>query len=81
VTTKEALSEAMSLAAAHTGRLRQLQAFARVFPQFEQIAEQHPDTIDRDLAWAYEHFTRLKAQYEAHCASLNVPAYATYNED
>lgn len=81
--TKQALDAAVGFAAAHTNRVRALLAIAQEMPesQFERLAGQHPDTLERDLTSARQDYERVKAEYEAHCLSIGVPAYATYNED
>ncbi len=81
--TKTALSEAMSCAAAHCNRVRALLAISQELPeaQFERLAGQHPDTLERDLSLADADFQRLKAAYETHCAQIGEPAYAIYNDD
>lgn len=83
MTTKEALSEAMHMAAAHANRVRALKALSVAIDadEFYRLAKQHPLTIDRDLEWATADFQRIKGQYEAHCREIGVPAYATYSED
>ena len=83
MTTKEALDAAMNAAAGYTNRCRVLLAISQEMAeaQFERLAGQHPDTLERDVASAHADFERLKAAYEAHCAEIGQPAYATYNED
>ncbi len=81
--TKTALSEAMRHAAAHCNRIHALLAISQELPeaQFERLANQHPDTLERDLSLANDDFQRIKAVYEAHCAQIGEPAYAIYNDD
>ena len=83
MSTKEALSLAMNLAAGHTYRVRQLKDLARgmLSEVFERVALQHPSTLERDLEWAHQEFVRVKEAYEAHCKEIGEPAYCTYNED
>jgi hypothetical protein len=83
MTTREALCNAMSLAAAHSNRVRSLAAVASAIPAelFLQLVGQHPDTMQRDLESALQDFQRAKSDYEAHCREVGVPAYATWNED
>lgn len=83
MTTKEALSQAMNTAAGYTNRVRCLLAISQEMPeaQFQRLVGQHPDTMERDLAWAREDFERIKESYEAHCREIGEPAYSTYNED
>ncbi len=83
ITVKFALGEAMRLAAAHCNRIHALIAIAQELPeaQFERLAHQHPDTLERDLSLANGDFQRLKIAYEAHCALIGQPAYAIYNDD
>ncbi len=82
-TVKFALDEAMRLAAAHCNRVHALVAIAQEMPeaQFQRLAGQHPDTLERDLSSANDDFQRLKTAYEAHCALIGQPAYAVYNDD
>lgn len=83
MTTKQALSEAMRLAAGHTGRVRALLALSKEVPaeMFIRLARQHPDTMERDLEWAEHDYQRAKAAYEQYCQEIGEPAYHTYNED
>lgn len=83
MTTKEALSNSMSNAAAHANRVRSLLELAKVVPEdlFIKCVGQYPDTMPRDLAWADSAYQRAKTDYETHCREIGVPAYQTYNED
>jgi hypothetical protein len=82
MTTKEALSKAMSNAAAHCNRVRALLSLSRVISAevFYIHAGQHPSTMERDLQWADKEFEQAKADYETHCKEINEPAYATWND-
>ena len=83
MTTKQALASAMNYAAAATNRTRSLAALAKEVPaaMFRRLVKQDPETMERDLQWATEGFQKAKAAYEAHCAEIGEPAYATWNED
>ena len=83
MTTKQALAQAMNHAAAETNRTRSLAALAKEVPaeMFLRLVKQEPGTMERDLQWAIEGFAKAKAEYEAHCAQIGEPAYATWNED
>ena len=81
--TKQALCNAMNLAAGNTNRVRQLLAISKEISAatFERLSGQHPSTMERDLDWAQRDFQTAKADYEAHCKEIGVPAYATWSED
>jgi hypothetical protein len=83
MTTKEALSQAMANAAGYTNVVRKLAAIAKEIPAetFIRLAEQHPDTVNRDLQSAEQNFQRAKEAYETHCIEIGVAAYQTWNED
>lgn len=83
MTLKKALSEMLTLAAASVAYTRTLNNISQEMPeaQFQRIVGQHPDTLERDYAWAEARFTRIKAEYEKHCAEIGEPPYMTYNED
>ena len=82
---KSALDNAMSNAAAHTNRLHSLYALAQSEKlntgDFMTVIGQHPMTIKRDLENAQAEFQTAKANYELFCERMNLPAYATYNDD
>lgn len=85
MTTRQALDQCCFFAAAHSNRLHSLVAVADsgkfTDEEFYKVVGSMPDVIRADLARAQEEFQKAKAEYEAHCASIGEPAYATCDWD